>query len=94
MTLQVAQASRWGRLVQVVLQIVASEAIPVNYGWIATLPRIANTRAWFSSTLGGDSFFVNAEAAQINYNGDVLPAGASMLFGTYLTNENVEGVTT
>lgn len=94
MTIQVAQASRWGRLVQVVLQIIVSEDIPVNYGWIATLPRITNTRAWFSSTLGDNSFFVNAEAAQINYNGDVLPAGTSMLFGTYLTNENVEGVTT
>lgn len=93
MTIQVAQASRWGRLVQVVLQIVASEAIPVNYGWIATLPRIANTRAWFTSTLGNNVFFVNAESAQINCNQDVFPAGASMLFGTYLTNENVEGVT-
>lgn len=94
MTIQIAQASRWGRLVQVVLQIVASEDIPVNYGWIATLPRIANTRMWFASTLGDNTFFVNAETAQIKYNGDVLPAGASMLFGTYLTNENVEGVTT
>lgn len=93
MTIQVAQASRWGRLVQVVLQIVASEDIPVNYGWIATLPRIANTRAWFSSTLGDNAFFVNAETAQLNYNSDVFPAGSSMLFGTYLTNENVEGVT-
>lgn len=92
MTIQVAQASRWGRLVQVVLQIVASEAIPVNYGWIATLPRIANTRAWFASTLGNNVFFVNAESAQINCNQDVFPAGTSMLFGTYLTNENVEGV--
>lgn len=89
MTIQVAQASRWGRLVQVVLQIVASEDIPVNYGWIATLPRIASTRAWFPSTLGNSSFYVSAEATQINYNGDVFPAGASMLFGTYLTNENV-----
>ena len=89
MTIQVAQASRWGRLVQVVLQIVASEDIPVNYGWIATLPRIANTRAWFSSTLDNNSFFVNAGTAQINCNRDVFPAGASMLFGTYLTNENV-----
>lgn len=93
MTIQVAQASRWGRLVQVVLQIVASEDISVNYGWIATLPRIANTRAWFASTLGDNVFFVNAETAQINCNQDVFPAGASMLFGTYLTNENVEGVT-
>lgn len=94
MTIQVAQASRWGRLVQVVLQIIASEDIPVNYGWIATLPRIANTRAWFPSTLGNNAFFVNAETAQINCNQDVLPAGACMIFGTYLTNENVEGVTT
>lgn len=93
MTIQVAQASRWGRLVQVVLQIVASEDISVNYGWIATLPRIANTRAWFASTLGDNVFFVNAETAQINCNQDVFPAGTSMLFGTYLTNENVEGVT-
>lgn len=92
MTIQVAQASRWGRLVYVVLQIIASEDIPVNYGWIATLPRIANTRAWFTSTAGNNAFYVNAESKQINYNSDVLPAGASMLFGTYLTNENVKGV--
>nr|DAL55352.1 MAG TPA_asm: hypothetical protein [Caudoviricetes sp.] len=93
MTIQVAQASRWGRLVQVVLQITTSEDIPVNYGWIATLPRIATTRVWLPSTVGNDIFFVNAGSAQINCNRDVFPAGASMLFGTYLTNENVEGVT-
>ena len=93
MTIQVAQASRWGRLVQVVLQIIVSEDIPVNYGWIATLPRIANTRAWFSSTLGNNVFFVNGETNRISCNTDVFPAGANMLFGTYLTNENVEEVT-
>ena len=94
MAIQVAQASRWGRLVQVVLQILVSEDIPVNYGWIATLPRITNTRAWFTSTLGAGVFFIDAETNQIKCNQDVFPAGSIMLFGTYLTNENVEGVTT
>ena len=93
MTVQVAQASRWGRLVQVVLQLLVSEDIPVNYGWIATLPRIANTRAWFTSTLGAGVFFIDAETNQIKCNQDVLSTGAHIIFGTYLTNENVEEVT-